>query len=282
MAKFLLSSLVRPTSKIVVMDIGASLLETPPYQPLLYTGLVKLIGFEPNDAECEKLRLHHGEPHQFFPYFIGDGRPATFHETNWFATGSLYKPNKPLLEIFQNLYELVTPVSEHSIATKALDDIPEIDSVDYLKIDVQGAELAVFKGAEKLLDTTLVIQTEVEFLELYENQPLFADVDTHLRSRGFSLVKFLGFGTRSIKPAIINNNINVGNQLLWADALYMRNWIDTSTFSPDQLIKLAIIANDIYGLLDFSFYMLNQLDARMGSNYAQTYVELASRGAPAS
>ena len=270
---FSLSSLLRPATPIVLMDIGASLLEDPPYQPLIDAGLVSLIGFEPNREECAKLQAKYGAPHRFFPHFIGDGRPATFYETNWFATGSLFKPNKPVLEKFQNLYEMVTPLAEHPVETRALDTIAEIERVDYIKIDVQGSELAVFQGAERLLRDTLVIQTEVEFLELYEKQPLFADVDTHLRSRDFIFTHFIGVGSRAVKPAILNQGPYSGNQHLWADVLYLKNWFDPTALSADQLTKLAIIMHDIYKLYDFCYNFLVALDTRSGTNHAPRYVE---------
>lgn len=268
---FSLSSLVKPEHPLVIVDIGASLDGLPPYQPLIDAGLAHLIGFEPDAKECDKLQAKYGNPHRIFPYFIGDGRPATFHETNVFATGSLYKPNKPVLERFQNLYELVTPVGEHRVETHALDSIPDISHIDYLKIDVQGAELSVFRGAERLLKTVLLIQTEVEFLELYTGQPLFADVDTYLRSQGFMLVRILTLGSRAVKPTVLHNNVNIGSQHLWADVLYMREWLDPAAFTADDLLKLALVSHDIYHLYDFSHHFLRVLDRRTGTDYAQRY-----------
>jgi hypothetical protein len=102
--------------KINILDIGAALNERPPYQSLVDAGRARILGFEPNREECERLNQCYGEPHRFFPYFVGDGRSAIFHETNWVLTGSLYEPNSPLLEKFQNLAELVTPVGKHPVA----------------------------------------------------------------------------------------------------------------------------------------------------------------------
>jgi FkbM family methyltransferase len=268
---FSLSTLIQPESLITILDIGASLVEKPPYDHLLKSGMVRLVGFEPDEKQCELLRATYGKPHDFFPYFIGDGKPAVFHETNWFATGSLFKPNKPVLEKFQNLYELVTPVAEHNIETKRLDDIPDIGDADYIKIDVQGAELMVFQGAERLLENVLLIQCEVEFQQLYENQPMFADVDIHLRSRNFLFSNFVGLGTRCIKPMIMNNNVNRGTQLIWSDVLYTKNWLDPAIFTNDKLVKLAILAHDIYDMSDLAYYALMNLDARKGSEYAREY-----------
>lgn len=280
MNNFSLTALVRPESMITIMDIGASFLEDPPYANLTKMGLARIIGFEPNAVECEKLKDIYGYPHEFYPYFIGDGNPATFYETTWFVTGSLYKPNKVLLEKYQGLYEVTTPIAEHQVQTKAIDDISGLSDIDYIKIDVQGGELSAFKGGQSSLDKVLVIHTEVEFAEFYENQPLFADVDQYLRSRGFSFVKFVYCRGVALKPCFINGDINIGNQQMWADAIYMRNWITTENInklSDDQLIKAAIIAHDVYNMTDFSHYFLSHLDSRTGSIYSNRYLEMFAK-----
>ena len=57
--------------------------------------------------------------------------------------------------------------------TVAPDDVEECPSSDYAKLDVQGAELLVLKhGMQKLADA-VIIETEVEFVEIYRGQPSF-------------------------------------------------------------------------------------------------------------
>lgn len=57
-----------------------------------------------------------------------------------------------------------------------------------LKIDVQGFELSVLRGAEQTLSSFDQILVEASFAELYEGQALFPDVSHHLEGRGFRLV----------------------------------------------------------------------------------------------
>ena len=52
-------------------------------------------------------------------------------------------------------------------------------------MDVQGAELRVLNGAGTLLDSVRVIWMEVEAKPLYKDQPLKADVERFMASRGF-------------------------------------------------------------------------------------------------
>jgi hypothetical protein len=62
-----------------------------------------------------------------------------------------------------------------------------VDRLDVLKLDVQGAELAVMRGAGGLLDDVRALDLEVEFNPIYRGQPLFGDIDAFLRARSFVL-----------------------------------------------------------------------------------------------
>lgn len=57
--------------------------------------------------------------------------------------------------------------------------------IDYIHMDVQGAELRVLNGAGALLDSVRVIWMEVEAKALYKDQPLKADVEQFMESHGF-------------------------------------------------------------------------------------------------
>ena len=276
MVPFPLSTIVAPAGPIGVLDIGASFVgEPPPYQPLLQSGAARLIGFEPDAAACEKLRRMYGPPSRFFPYFIGDGRPGVFHQTSWAPTGSLLRPNARVTQAFQNLHELMTLVAEHPVQTRRLDDVEDLGDVDFFKLDVQGAELMVLQNAVRVLGSVSVIQVEVEFLELYENQPLFADVDRFLRGQGFVFHTFLGFGTRCFKPMMKDNDPNKGmNQILWSDAVYLRDWQNLAALSADKVARYATLLHDLFGSLDLCLGLLTHLDAREGTRHAQRYMEM--------
>jgi FkbM family methyltransferase len=261
-------------SPVGVLDVGAMLTEESVlYGKLIEMGRARVIGFEPDAGECDKLNREIGPPHLFLPYFIGDGADATYYETNYTTTGSLYKPNLPLLDQFGKLAELTQPVAEHAVRTRRLDEIAEVSGIDYIKIDVQGSELKVFEGGIKTLASTLVIHTEVEFVALYEGQPMFADVDRFLRAQGFQFHTFWGFGQRSFKPVLLGDGTQGIHQLLWADAIYVRDWLALEALSVDQLKKYALLMDTVYGSKDLCCKILAHLDARTGCTLASAYVE---------
>ena len=62
-----------------------------------------------------------------------------------------------------------------------------LQTVDLLKLDLQGAERFVLTGGETVLDRVRVIYTEVFFEQLYTGAWLFWEMSEFLVSRGFKL-----------------------------------------------------------------------------------------------
>ena len=58
---------------------------------------------------------------------------------------------------------------------------------DFIKIDVQGYELEVLKGAETILPRVEVVFTEVNHIEIYRGAPLAAELIDWIARRGFAL-----------------------------------------------------------------------------------------------
>lgn len=248
--------------------------EPPPWQKLVRAPAVRVVGFEPVEEECAKLNARAAPGHVFLPCFVGDGTERTFHLCSHPMTSSLYEPNTPLLARFNNLEELTRPVRSTKVLTRRLDDIPEVESIDYLKVDVQGAELDVLRGGRARLASALVIETEVEFVPLYRDQPLFADVDRELREQGFVFHTFRGVAGRSLKPLLVGGDPNaLGRQLLWADAVYVRDFMRLGSLEPAALLKYAAIVHDLYGSADLAALALQHHDARTGQGLWRIFMK---------
>jgi len=250
--------------RIEVVDVGALPLEGSEevYAPLISAARARLTAFEPNTAGLAALRGRLGDPHRFFPHFIGSGGPAIFHETEAPMCGSLYPPNERLLGFYPDVLRPMRLKATHAVETRRLDDIEGLERIDFLKLDVQGAELDVLRGAGHLLKDMLVVQAEVEFLPLYEGQPLFADVDAFMRASGFQFHAFGGLAQRFVWPfqKVASSPLRGMNQTLWADALYIRDLTKISDLAPQRRMIFAALMHELCGSLDVALLTLQSLE----------------------
>ena len=261
--------------RIKAIDVGALDVggPAPHYAGLTESGLLDVVGFEPVSEACAALNAEAPAGWRFLPYFIGDGGPAEFRLCNYPMTSSLFEPNLPLQSKFMHLAELCQVVERETVVTKRLDDIPEAAGANYLKLDVQGAALLVLEGAGTLLDEVLLIETEVEFVPLYLGQPLFAEIDQALRAKGFLFHRFLGPAGRGFKPLHPTGNPYAPiSQLLWSDAVYVRDFTRLDTLRPDQLLKLALMLHELYGSIDLARLCVEEHDRQAGGDRAEAYL----------
>ena len=239
----------RLEEKINVVDIGANPIDgTPPYKSLLDEGKVNLIGFEPQKDALAQLNKVKGPNEIYLPHAVGDGKNATLYICQASGMTSTLKPNDVILDHFQGYPVWAKVLQKQSLKTIRLDDVNTIKAIDWLKIDIQGGELTVFRNGVNKLRHTLVIQTEVNFIPLYENQPLFAEVDQWMREHGFMLHTLLEQRRRLFAPYVLNGQIHEGiNQLTTADAVYIRDINSINKLTSIQRQKMACILDVGYG-----------------------------------
>jgi FkbM family methyltransferase len=115
--------------------------------------------------------------------------------------------------------------SEIVVSMRTLESVAasELISVDWkrtmLKIDVQGAECFVIKGAKTLCDQIPLVAMEISFQSLYENSESWLDILSRCASHGLTLID-IDRGFRDLTTC----------QLLQADVLLER--LPTSTQAP--------------------------------------------------
>lgn len=88
---------------------------------------------------------------------------------------------------------------------ETLDSVQErvgFNHPDFLKLDVQGYELEVLKGAEKAFAVAEAILLEVSLIELYRSSPLLHNVTEFLASRGYVAYDISGLIRRPLDCAL--------------------------------------------------------------------------------
>ncbi len=194
---------------------------------------VELIGFEPDAEECDRLNRAAGERQRYLPVAIGAERgTVAFHVAAWPVASSAYPADPAFLERFAD-GALLRTVATREIETTTLDRVCEERGSwpDLLKLDIEGAELDALRGGRRATAGALAIDVEVAFAPLRIGAPSFADVDGHLRGRGFSLggLRRVFWQQRTEGPR--------RPVLVQGDALYLS---DDAFARPDPLVRAKL------------------------------------------
>lgn len=128
------------------------------------------------------------------------------------------RPTNSLLQASEflplDLEPLSRPVSQVEVAVISIDEycaIEEIDTVDIIKLDLQGYDYIALTGAARTLINVKIVLVEVLFKELYKDCHLFPDTLNFLLEKGFDLYSLCGL------------HYGPDDELLWADAIFLRN-----------------------------------------------------------
>ena len=186
---------------------------------------------------------------------------------------SMLEPDVEVLSHFHVLAECAEVVERLRMPTKRLDDLPETMGADYVKLDVQGSELAILQNAVEFLKSVTVVQIETNFVPFYEDQPLFAELDQELRGAGFYLHRFQPLVSRVFKPLLLNNDPYAGlSQVLWTDAIYVRKFTELDSVPDEGLLKTARIVHETYRSYDLAGMLLHRHDERTGGALYAAYL----------
>lgn len=201
-----LRSLWKQEDEIVIFDVGACEGEDSIRYSKLYPSS-RIYSFEPlpkNAAKIdENFQLYDvsnasmckyalSETDGLSEFYVSSGCPEWVeHDTEWDfgnKSSSLLKPTQELKSNFSWLKF----GDKISVKTQRVDTFcakNSIARIDFMHLDVQGAELSVLKGCGVLLSTVKCVWMEVEEVALYEGQPLRADVEGFMRANGFKMLR---------------------------------------------------------------------------------------------
>ena len=133
-------------------------------------------------------------------------------------SSSMYEPNKDSLEIYDfkekdfHLFDVgKTEMVECDTLSSSLKEL-NIDTLDYLKIDTQGAELEILKGLESF--RPLIIKCEVQIFPMYKKEPYWTEVTDHLYKLGYILSDWKKIGSHSTRAPAEMDMIFIPNFLI--------------------------------------------------------------------
>lgn len=236
---------------------------------------IRVIGFEPDEREFEKL-ISDKHVVWFKKALYSDDKTHQLNLTKWQTNTSFLKPN---MEFIDKLYtdksnfEIIKTVS---VQCERLDCIVEKGNItiDVLKLDTQGTELYILQGAENCLENNIfAVESEVEFVELYEGQPLFTDVDRFLRMKGYTIMDY-----GNITYLKGRQSLGRGGEkgfMISADALYFKSveFIGDVLRKDDETKLVSIIMGCLaYGYPDYAIEIC--FEAKKQKLFSRHYLDI--------
>ena len=220
--------------------------------------------FEPDPEECARLVAASTPGVTYLPFALAEAAgELELTITAEPACSSTYKPRQRLHEVYPALW-MLRPERTVTVAARPLDAVLSdqgMPGADLIKLDTQGSELDILRGAEACLRHCLAIDIEVEFNPLYENQALFCDVDRFLRDRGFALWRLTDIvhyaeEKSDHSPALIAHawpgrvqEMNPGDgQVFWAQAHYVRASLTPAESQGTTLDEPVVAATAVAAL----------------------------------
>ncbi|MBA5864047.1 MAG: FkbM family methyltransferase [Nitrospira sp. CR1.1] len=262
---------------LVIADVGAAY-GLPWYLQVL-DEWATLCLFEPNAARAEELRKAYKKSnrrkkaHVFETALSASGGERVLYETNVPTGSSLLKPGSDALNEFGDP-SYFFPIHAHRIQTRRLDDVLNeagIQQVDFLKLDVQGAEIEVLHGlGERLRQSTLGVELEVGLPGGYLEQPSMGEVDEFLRSRGFTLFDLRPVrlhrpvhGDRTYYPrqvfGVHESSTSLSKRIWEVDALYFRGAEHLLKAGDRSGLRKLVVLYCAYGFFAEAHYLLTRV-----------------------
>ncbi|HTL27818.1 MAG TPA: FkbM family methyltransferase [Tepidisphaeraceae bacterium] len=241
---------------ITLVDIGSSGGIAPAWEAVANLTVVE---FEPDErAPLRPLRSNVRRVVLRTPLWECAGE-MDFHLAAKQQASSLFRPNQAIFDRYPSPERVEVQQSVRIQVDTLANQLDQagIDRVDFIKLDAQGAELAILRGAEDLLRRCVIgLEIEVEFLPLYHGQPLFGEVDAYVRSLGFELFELRptqwkyaeGFATKS------------RGQIAFADALYFRTFdsLDWSDADAARRLLAMIRIAQLHQRDDFAMHLVER------------------------
>ncbi len=270
-------------SPLVLLDIGARGGANVEWN--VFGDQVRIYCFEPDEAECIRLRESAAPQVSYIPYALGStSGAATLYEARLPASSGLYKTQMEYFGRLLNRENGVT-VAERIVQVRTLDEIVKewgIADIDFIKADAEGAELDILSGGDQTLNfaNVLGILSEVRFQQEINGSPTFSMLDMFLARHGFRLFNLAAYRqSRTVLPypAISNYRLPSGErffaytmhgQVQDGDALFFRDLLIAGNASfaarigPLKLLKLCALL-ELYSFNDCAAELILANRARL-------------------
>ena len=196
---------------------------------------------------------------------IGKSRRAKFNLNYDPNTSSLFEPN----HYYKNYYieypnydylygETFSKVKEVELDLIDLDLIDRKNNIDFISLDTQGSELDILKSGKKSLEKTIGIYTEINFMPIYKDIPLFGDICSYLDKLGFQIIN-IDTHDNLLAPRTLPIDYRFKKVLAQGDALFLKK---PELLNTEDERRKMIFAAIIFGQVEYAAYCIKGLKIR--------------------
>ncbi len=185
---------------------------------MIFAKVHRLEAFEPNPEAFEVLKSRFDKRPDTHIHNLALGEELSTANLNVLESSdlsSLLPPNEVIEREYAPGAKVIKQVP---VKVVRLDDVISAEaSIDLMKIDVQGFEHPVLRGAQKTLTRTRALLIETNFSSHYIGDGSFATLSNHLNDLGFD------FWDMSVPYR------GGAGQALWADAVFVNRTLTNGT-----------------------------------------------------
>lgn len=182
-------------------------------------------------------------------FHLSSGHPEGATDTSWNRYNKSSSLLQPVVGENQKYWPRLQFNESIEVKTITLENFcssNEIRHIDFIHMDVQGAEMKVLVGSGSFINKIKAVWMEVEDISLYQEQPLRDEVETFMKEHGF--VKIL---EQEALAGIYGDQLYV-NSLFFPDRESLKNsgnegvlfklfqWIKTGSINRTQMIITKI------------------------------------------
>jgi FkbM family methyltransferase len=241
---------------LLLVDVGARGGMEEPWRSLP-PEVLRVVGFEPDAAECDRLNASAPPGCSFLPVALWDSeRDVEVHVAEVPSCSSVHPPNAELLAAYRP--EHATPRETRAIASypaTTLDQAVAEHGItcDMLKVDTQGSEGEILRGgADAIGRDVLCAVVETWTVPVHSGQALTGDVLRFMADAGMTLfdVSVAAAWQRQLPDDV---ELEGKRQVTGLDLLFLR--ASRPAGAETRLLKLAAIA-DVFGFPDLALQLL--------------------------
>ncbi len=217
---------------------------------------LNFIGFEPNYEEYKKIKNTKYGKFNLFNFALGEfngNKTLNILESEY--ASSFLIPNYKVLREFSNLKRFKIR-KKVNLKVKTIDSL-NLKSADFVKIDTQGYNLKILKGAKKTLKKIIGIEIETEFLSIYKNQDLFEDIKIYLEKNNFNFINFYNLRRWS------SNDDFLYGRTIFCNSLFLKK-LNQNELRNKKIVKKYILICILYNNLDIAHKTLS--DCKLSKN----------------